>query len=430
MFTQSQSQPILGHLRHPSLLINNNQGVDIREDSVNLQTTDKNQIKQLIQQQLGSNYFLIDLNQINNTDNNVQEHQEYNIFKKAQAVINQDIKRNKKFKYIDNYKEDLFVKTINNLVKELILAFNNKIQELELKINQLENQFQPSLAQQMQKQSQSLASFASTEQVRFSVEEEGSPQATLKKEIRQSPQFRIHKNLNQNMSINTLLSLSSLNEETPIDFQNQLQSRNFQTIFEYMPFQDNSPSSKMTVEEKEQYLIQRNREALKSYLQMVERQTVDIDESMDEKLIPNCHPLKQPVLYDISSDRVLTSSDQEQFNTKISLLTTWDNNIIKPQTQATQSQDMSQRNSQNYQQFLSFKSQQNTQDFYTKSRNEITLERRISDISNQGENQCLNSSVLDSSYAYSELSSLCQETTLMEISEQMHKVKHKQKLMN
>ena len=42
---------------------------------------------------------------------------------------------------------------------------------------------------------------------------------------------------------------------------------------------------------------------------MVERQTVDIDESMDEKLVPNCHPLRQPILYELTSDRAITSSD-------------------------------------------------------------------------------------------------------------------------
>ena len=81
------------------------------------------------------------------------------------------------------------------------------------------------------------------------------------------------------------MSMSSLNEEIP---EEREQLKSFQTVFDYMTAPANEgPDLQhvrgLTQEQREQYLITRNREALSSYVQMIENKAVDVDDSVDEK---------------------------------------------------------------------------------------------------------------------------------------------------
>eukprot|EP00347_Sterkiella_histriomuscorum_P010338 403376690 len=246
-----------------------------------------------------------------------------------------------------------------------------------------------------------------------------SPAATILQNFDES--FSSNKNFqNQQedsqakLSLNSMMSMSSLNEEFPIDFNDRIQMKNFQTIFDYVPFSNNprlllksgSPQSKMTFEQKEMQLIERNRAALKSYIQMVEQQTVDIDEdSMDESSLPKANPPRAHIFrddnssYDLNqrqSTEPLSTNNFDDYNTKISIITNQNKVFSKPNQQ---SQDLQQVNRQ---------------------------VSNLSDIVNFVKSQIDQDHSLNTSYAYSELSSLCIEPTMRDFSQQLKKVKHKQ----
>ena len=86
-----------------------------------------------------------------------------------------------------------------------------------------------------------------------------------------------------------------------------LQMRGFQTIFDYVPRPNNHPLPEeilLTQEQKEINIINKNREALLQYNQLVEGRPVDVDEdSFDlyERRLPQAHRVKPSLFFEQSS---------------------------------------------------------------------------------------------------------------------------------
>ena len=88
--------------------------------------------------------------------------------------------------------------------------------------------------------------------------------------------------------------MSSLGEEMPGEMMQGrvLQMRGFQTIFDYVPRSTSHPLPEditPTQEQKEIHIVNKNREALLQYTQLVEGRPVDVDEDsfeFHEKRLP------------------------------------------------------------------------------------------------------------------------------------------------